>query len=65
MYSRYLLKTNHFGWISDILLPFSSRTHRVRTAKMEAVYQKFISKFFVEKITRVHLIYNNLQKIIF
>ena len=34
MYSRYLLKTSHFGCISDILFPFSRRTHRVRTAKM-------------------------------
>ena len=34
MYARFLLKTSHFGWISDILFPFSRRTHRVRTAKM-------------------------------
>ena len=39
MYSRYLLKTNLFDWIYDILLPFSRRTHRVRTAKM-SLYNK-------------------------
>ena len=39
MYSRYLLKTNLFDWIYDILLPFSRRAHRVRTAKM-SLYNK-------------------------
>ncbi len=35
------------GYISDILLPFSRRTHRVRTAKNVIVYQKSISEFFI------------------
>ena len=39
MYSRHLLQTNPFGWIFDILLPFSCRIHRVRTAKM-SLYNK-------------------------
>ena len=30
MYFRYLLKPSHFGWIFDILFPFSRCTHRVR-----------------------------------
>jgi hypothetical protein len=30
MYSRYLLKTSHFGCIPDKLFLFSRRTHRVR-----------------------------------
>ena len=51
MYSRNLLETNPFGWISDILLPFSRRTH----CENAIVYQKFISKFFAQKIPRVHL----------
>ena len=38
MYSRNLLKTDHFGWISDILLPFSRRTHRVDVYKRQ-VYE--------------------------
>ena len=43
MYSQNLLKADHFGWISDILLPFSRRTHRVRTAKM-SLYIKNLSR---------------------
>lgn len=31
---------SHSGYISDILLPFSRRTHRVRTAKMSLYITK-------------------------
>ena len=34
---------SHSGYISDILLPFSRRTHRVRTAKM-SLYIKNLSQ---------------------
>ena len=34
---------SYSGYISDILLPFSRRTHRVRTAKM-SLYIKNLSR---------------------
>jgi hypothetical protein len=43
MYSRNLHKPSHSGYIFDILLPFSRRTHRVRTAKM-SLYIKNLSQ---------------------
>ena len=68
MYSRYLLKTSHFGWISDILFPFSHcNTVYAYILCMYCenviVYQKSISKFFVQKIPRVH--FNKHQFCIF
>lgn len=45
MYPRYLLKTNHFGWIFDIWLPFSRRAHRVRIAKMSLYIQNLSQNY--------------------
>ena len=56
MYSRYLLKTNLFDWIYDILLPFSRRTHRVRTAKM-SLYIKNPSRKFSFRRCREYIKY--------
>ena len=61
MYARFLLKTSHFGWISDILFPFSHcNTVYAYILCMYCenviIYQKSISKFFVQKIPRVHFI---------
>ena len=65
MYSRYLLKTSHFGCISDILFPFSRRTHRVRTAKM-SLYIKNPSRNssfrrFREYISYLIIIYTKMK----
>ena len=54
MYFRYLLQTNPFGWIFDILLPFSRRTHRVRTAKM-SLYNKNPSRNISFRKFREHI----------
>lgn len=54
MRSRYLLQTNPFGWIFDILLPFSRRTHRVRTAKM-SLYNKNPSRNISFRKFREHI----------
>ena len=51
---RNLLQTNPFGWIFDILLPFSRRTHRVRTAKM-SLYNKNPSRNISFRKFREHI----------
>ena len=46
---------SHSGYISDILLPFSRRTHRVRTAKM-SLYIKNLSQNSSFKRFREHIV---------
>ena len=57
MYSRSLSKRVILADISDILLPFSRRTHRVRTAKM-SLYIKNLSQNSSFKRFREYIVLN-------